>query len=153
MSDIEINANKKSKYKAMILNNPSISEDDFVSCVRVVEYGDSNIEVIDPDEIVITESDITIVFSYPLSVEVDMKFTSKGGFSRMELFKCIHKAYKEIYDTEHKMVGDPGHIPGMLNRSKSAGPFGIWGHDISDLYIEGIKYKDEDQKYHLIMGS
>jgi len=50
-------------------------------------------------------------------------------------------AYKLMYDLEDFSVQHPtGEIPGMLNRQRSTGPFGIWGHHIGDLVYNGINH-------------
>ena len=36
-------------------------------------------------------------------------------------------------------VGDPGRAsPTLYNRAESYGPYGIWGHDLSDLVMHDI---------------
>jgi hypothetical protein len=67
--------------------------------------------------------DITVEDSNPLTVG--------------HLLYIYTLAYQMVYALEEEEEGDPGHIPGMLNRSKSDGPFGIWGHDIEDLVYNG----------------
>ncbi|KAN0003991.1 hypothetical protein ACTFIZ_010164 [Dictyostelium cf. discoideum] len=58
--------------------------------------------------------------------------------SNIELLAIYTKAYQYMYEKEDEAVGNPGHIPGMLNRAKSSGPYGIWGHDIGDLVYNGL---------------
>ena len=90
---------------------------------------------INPNEIVIPFNTIKILYDYPMTNKVIKEFTSqnKNGFTRIELANKICEGYKQIYDEEYKVVGDPGNIPGMLNRSRSNGPYGIYGHYIEDL--------------------
>lgn len=109
------------------------------------KYGE--LEIINPNEIITKAQEITIQFDYPLSNEVDFTFKSKNGFTRKKFYECIVKGYKRIYAAED----DPGHIPGMYNRASSEGPYGIWGHDIGDLVVEGV-YK-KGKKYYLHIGS
>jgi hypothetical protein len=48
--------------------------------------------------------------------------------------------------------GNPGHIPGMLNRNTSEGKYGIWGHDIGDLLLCSA-YVDDSGKITLGVDS
>ena len=119
-------------------------------------------DMIDPDEKVIEDDDITINFDYPLSHTVKKDFQSDDGFTRHELWQAIHDGYTKIYDEEDTAVGDPGTIgenslstssaSKMINRSESQGPHGIWGHYIGDLFIEGVVEKAISE-YDLTMGS
>lgn len=43
--------------------------------------------------------------------------------------------YQKLYEWEEAQESHL--IPGMLNRAKTDGPFGIWGHDITDLIYNG----------------
>lgn len=95
---------------------------------------------------------IEIEFDYPLSHSVKRIFTNQGGFNAYDIFKAVHDGYTTIYREEEAATGDPGHVPGMLNRQRSAGPHGIWGHDIGDLYLEGIVH-DGNGRVSLLIGS
>lgn len=111
-------------------------------CVRVVEYKDKAIRdiVINADQSITTSEKIKIKFEYPFTNPVIIEFNHKGGFKLIDFFKAIYNGYSNIY----AMEDDPGLIPGMLNRARSNGPVGIWGHVIEDLFIEGIKEIDKD---------
>lgn len=122
-------------------------EDDYTTCVSVSDYEDIGtgtkydcFEVVDPDEIVTKDNTIRIMFDYPLSNPVALEFKSPTGkgFTRMEFFKSVFDGYTKIYKTEEKDDKDPGNVPGMFNRARSEGRYGIWGHVITDLYLEGI---------------
>ena len=91
-----------------------------------------------PDKIVISDSEITVAFTYPLKRQFDFQFKSKSsnGFSRREISELIMKKYHEIYDEETKTTNLPvQNIPGMFNRAKTDGKYGIWGHGIGDLIL------------------
>jgi hypothetical protein len=52
----------------------------------------------------------------------------------------IANRYKEIYAGEDKTateVESPN--PQLINRGRSNGNYGIWGHDLEDLYFEGLQ--------------
>jgi len=56
--------------------------------------------LVKPDELAIKENKITIEFSYPLSVKVYFKFEKEGGFTNMDLLRCVYEGYTKIYDEE-----------------------------------------------------
>ena len=129
---------------------PTVCE--FLEHLAQKELGTPCDELVNPDTIVIARDEITITFDYPLEREAKLTFTNPGGFSRYEFFRCVYKGYKNIYAQEEAVDGDPGMIPGMLNRARSDGPYGIWGHVMSDLFLEGVIDKG-DGNYELCMGS
>lgn len=117
---------------------------------RVVGFKDPNIvdNLIDPDKLITPSKDIKIRFDYPLSRPVVLSFSNPDGFTRKQLFEAIYAGYKHIYDLED----DPGYIEGTFNRASSEGPYGIWGHYMDDLFIEGV-LKKTDSYFALVMGS
>ena len=80
------------------------------------------------DEITKLE-EIIIHFDYPLSSPVDLKFTHSCGFTRKDFYNAVRKGYKKIYKKED----NPGRV--------FEGQYGIWGHDLCDLYLEGFTEK------------
>jgi hypothetical protein len=126
-----------------------------VMCARVDDYEQDYVRegVINPDEIVIPDEETTILFTYPLSRKVEFTYTQKGGFTRMNLYRCIYEGYKKIYDAEEEAVGDPGTYEMLYNRRTSEGPYGIWGHYMNDLIIEFVLYYPESKSVRLLMGS
>ena len=109
------------------------------------------IKMIKPNEVITKAKEITIHFNYPLDNAADFTFKSKNGFTRKKFYECIAKGYKRIYREEEADDGNPGHISGMYNRATSNGRYGIWGHDIGDLVIEGVEKRGK--KFHLYIGS
>ena len=81
----------------------------------------------------------TFVYTYPLSTEARFDHVLTSTMTGEDLLVLARADYERIYREEEAAVGNPGHIPGMLNRAVSAGPYGIWGHDFGDLYFEGIE--------------
>jgi hypothetical protein len=100
---------------------------------------------------IVAPENIVIVFDYPLKDSFEFKFTNPNGFSRLDLINTIVTKYKQIYDEEDNSVGDPGYIEGMYNRKQSDGPYGIYGHYITDLDLIGIVLKNG--KYYLQVES
>lgn len=121
----------------------------------IIAYTDEKLrnKIINPDEIIIPDEKITLKITYPLSVEVDREYEQRGGFSRMDLFRYIYEAYKNIYDEEEEQVGDPGTYERLYNRKKSEGPYGIWGHELGDLCLESIRYDPKMKIVNLHVGS
>lgn len=96
------------------------------------------VEACDPKEVVLPpNSEYTLIISYPVSTNYTTKLkTGKKGMTRIQLASNICKHYRKMYAEEDSSSGgDPGHIPGMLNRAQSDGKYGIWGHDIGDLVL------------------
>jgi hypothetical protein len=63
---------------------------------------------------------VTIRFEYPLSNAFDFTFENPNGFTVAALVDHVQSTYAEIY-------ADP-----------DPDKYGIWGHDIGDLVIEGF---------------
>ncbi|NVM54285.1 MAG: hypothetical protein HWN66_11340 [Candidatus Helarchaeota archaeon] len=124
-------------------------------CPSVISYEDEGrrSQLQDSEDLVIKDEKIKILFQYPLSNDVLLEFESIGGFTRMDIFRCIYEGYKKIYEEEEKDLGDPGSAPHLLNRARSNGKYGIWGHYMGDLYIEGVLYNKSNKTIKLRIGS
>ena len=131
------------------------SGEDRVLCAYVVDYEEQDVvnAIIDPMKLLIKEDSISIKFSYPLWNKVSFKYKNKGGFTRLDLFRCIFEGYKKIYETEEKDAGDPGTYENLYNRRLSQGRYRIWGHYMVDLRIEGIVYDSKTKLVELLIGS
>jgi len=115
-----------------------------------VAFDDSE-EVLGKDEIITHAKKVTVIFSYPLSGEFKFEFkNSQGKMTRREFALFIQSTYRRIYHEETS--GQVENIVGMLNRQRTDGPYGIWGHHIGDLVIEGVRHTG-DNVYTLIIGS
>ena len=91
---------------------------------------------VDEKEVVLQAGAYTLVIDYPLETPFKKSFVvGVKGMTRRALVNLIVKSYKKVYADEDTAVGDPGHIPGMFNRQRSEGPYGIWGHDLGDLML------------------
>jgi hypothetical protein len=110
------------------------------------DYDNETDKDLDPNEIIIKKKVIQIKYDYPLSVshKFEHQTNNSNGFTRKELCEQIMKHYKDIYNEEEENHGNPGNIPRMLNRRKSNGPHGIWGHHIDDLYLHTLYYKNRN---------
>ena len=76
----------------------------------------------------------TFSYTYPLSRKATFEHLLTQSHSAQDILEFARQDYEAIYAAED----NPGEIPGMLNRARSEGPYGIWGHHFSDLYFEGI---------------
>jgi hypothetical protein len=99
-----------------------------VNDIRVIG---SPYSVIWPDVLVIPDDEIEIEFDYPMNTRARFSFVNHGGFTRREVFECIKDGYNAIY-------AEPSR-------------YGIWGHGIIDLCVEGCEYDSGVLK--LTMGS
>jgi hypothetical protein len=103
----------------------------------------------DPDQKVTELEKITIHFGYPLTHATDMEFVHPGGFSYRNFLQAVHDGYAKIYAAEK----DPGRAhANSMNRGRSEGPYGIWGHDMGDLFLEGIE-ETAPGKFQILVGS
>lgn len=82
-------------------------------------------------------------YDYPLSCVVVVEI-QRDLEESYEFIQAFCDGYQEIYALERDSSKiKEGLIPGMLNRNRTDGCFGIWGHGIEDLVLEGVCiYKD-----------
>lgn len=140
---------------------PSESEDEYADGIIPwisIESPKNDLEgLIEPDEIVIPYNSIILIIDYPLEKPVTFDLTSEKGFSRKQLILAISKVYHEIYRKEETSANIKT-IPmeqreGLINRNKTDGEYGIWGHDLSDLDLSYIEvYKNNEGKIQIILG-
>ncbi len=111
-----------------------------------------------PDEIVINDPEIKIEFDYPLKTKFTFNFKNDKGFTRKQLVNHIVETYKLIYREEEETIQNQKIIPPkergpMLNRNETDGKYGIFGHDIEDLWLEGMTYDKDRLLVTLSIGS
>lgn len=99
------------------------------------------------------EGSFTFVYDYPLSRPAKFEHIITTNTTARDILTIAKKDYEEIYRLEEEADGDPGNIEGMLNRETSDGPYGIWGHGISDLYFEGIRIDEKNRQVKFSIGS
>lgn len=107
--------------------------------IQISDYGSDIAAQRNPNEIVLPMKKIRVKYNYPLSRTVIFEFTADGDcFTRAELIRNICEGYVKIYKEEDD-AGHPGTVSKQcLNRAQSHGPYGIWGHDISDLVLHRV---------------
>jgi len=129
--------------------------------INLREMPDGLSRLIDADEIVVVAASARLVLSYPLDVSAVRVIAPGDGrtFMRRELVQLIDETYREVYAKETATQSEPTPAIAdrglLLNRPASDGTFGIWGHDLDDLAIEGINvYVFEGEVWvHPEMGS
>jgi hypothetical protein len=121
--------------------------------VEYYAYEDYRFELRNPEEILIKDEKVDFIITYPLSVNVKITFTNKGGFRRIDIVRYLYEGYKYIYDEETKAVGNPGTYERLYNRRESHGPYGIWGHYMNDLRLEGMIYFADKKQVQFLIGS
>ena len=92
-------------------------------------------------------------YSYPLSVIATFEHQITPEMTGEDFLVLGRSDYERIYKEEENQAGNPGHIPGMLNRARSLGKYGIWGHDFEDLYFEGIAIDEDEYTVTFSIGS
>ena len=96
--------------------------------------------------------DYVFKYTYPLRREATFKHSLQSP-TGAEILLLARADYEAIYKKEEEDDCDPGHVPGMLNRAQSNGPYGIWGHDITDLYFETIHIDTVNKTISFVIGS
>lgn len=93
-------------------------------------------------EIVDVSDKIRIHFDYPLTHEVTFTFEGKKPWRLSDILDKIAEGYCKIYDEEDETRTVDTVIRGtLLNRPTTNGKYGIWGHILNDLYVEGLYKK------------
>jgi hypothetical protein len=128
--------------------------------VSVARFTEEEPNLIIPDDVIIPDEQVSFEYDYPLRAEVRVEHKSVGGFPRRLIYRLVYEDYMRIYAEEDAAVGDPGTVRqatggkcGLVNRMRSDGPHGIWGHYMGDLYIEGCIYDKEHKVLRFSIGS
>jgi len=136
-----------------------------VCCINIAQYyqNSAKFNFVNPDELVINKNDVRIMFEYPLKNPLIYRAEAPQvfGFTRRNLIDIIVLKYHDIYQEEE----DTSQIPilsinermtsqnRLMNRNTTNGTFGVWGHDIEDLFIDEIQYDPLANLISLIIGS
>jgi hypothetical protein len=95
------------------------------------------------------EGEYEFQYDYPLDTVAKFKRKLNAKHSARNILRFAARDYKKIYDAED----DPGYRGKSFNRGMSAGPYGIWGHYMGDLYFEGIHIDENKKVIKFGMGS
>ncbi len=114
-----------------------------------------------PDEQVIDADKVVILYGYPLKEQYMVEYSSDSGFTRKQLAEFISSTYQQIYRDElssstvnvKTMKERKATQNGLMNRNKTNGTYGIWGHDLSDLVLHTLGiYRNPNNKYMIQLG-
>lgn len=112
---------------------------------EVDDEDDEKFMPLDGDETVIRDELIRIHYDYPLTNPVIRTHTIRGGFTRKDLAEIVANDYQVIYDEETNSISHtPPPIRGLINRPRTNGVHGIWGHVIDDLVLHTARYDNGD---------
>jgi hypothetical protein len=79
-----------------------------------------------------------VKIDYPLTNPDFLEIEAEHAFGGI-LWEIANR-YKEIYAGEDKTATEVESLnPQLINRGRSNGNYGIWGHDLEDLYFEGLQ--------------
>ncbi|WP_194139913.1 hypothetical protein [Flavobacterium hungaricum] len=124
--------------------------------VSIQNFKKESINLINKDEVVISEKEITIIIDYPLTNVYSFNLKSEKGFTREKLLTEIGENYFKLYEEEEKSASvktQPMEEREMYNRNQTNGKYGIWGHDIADLVLTDIQvFKNKDGKLIVSLG-
>lgn len=132
------------------------------SCMRHVESYDKDEpdrRDVSPDRLLqigplgLAAGEYTFAYDYPLSKVATYIHAITAETTAQELLQFAADDYKRIYEEEDSVCGPTGNIPGMLNRDRSQGPHGIWGHSIGDLWFEYVSIDRETKRIEFGIGS
>ena len=121
-----------------------IFEDGIIPWISIKDPQPEIDYLIDKDEIVISKTNAILIIDYPLENSVEVKIVSNNpdGFTRKELAQKISAEYNRIYKEEEESAKTKTtpleQRQGLINRNKTDGKYGIWGHDIDDLDLSAI---------------
>jgi len=95
----------------------------------------------------------TFVYDYPLSRVATFTEALFPLTTLIDILLLGRTHYEAIYAAEARTSKDPGRVPGLLNRARSTGSYGIWGHDLSDLYFESVEINPKTKHIEFGIGS
>jgi hypothetical protein len=92
---------------------------------------------------------IEVLIDYPLKKPFRFAFERKGGFTLEQFVEAVCTTYRAIYDAERKKQTT---LPGLVDAPDNRPPFGIFGHALEDLILEGISHQGGGT-YQIEVGS
>jgi hypothetical protein len=98
-----------------------------------IYLGDKRSKPYDPDTQITNQNVIRIIYDYPLGDRLEFEYKSRGGFTKGRIVELIHEAYTNFY--------------------RHPAQYGIWGHSIKDLSLDGIYRVNQSNIYHLEISS
>ncbi len=110
----------------------------------------SDMDLLGGADVVLDERGIIqVLITYPLSKPTTLTIHRDSAIDVKTFITAVASMYRAIYADEARSTRVmEGTVPGMLNRNKTDGKYGIWGHGIDDLFLEGAERK-ADGVWHL----
>lgn len=132
----------------------SWSDDGFSPYIHLADPEEDLQNLEHHDEVVIEAQAALLEVDYPLSrpARFILEADTADGFTRGGLARKISEAYRNVYAAEDAACGPTGNIPGMLNRTQSGGPYGIWGHHLGDLDLSEVHVELRHEGLLLTLG-
>jgi hypothetical protein len=118
----------------------------FPGGIHLKDHEKSITHLRNPEEIVIPFDHATLVIDYPLTTPASISLDAPihEGFTRVELIKQIHESYVHVYEAEEETAMlktvPPAERKTTLNRNRTDGVYGIWGHDLTDLVVTAARW-------------
>jgi hypothetical protein len=106
-----------------------------------LEFRRAICNLVNPDEVVIHSKRVKLTIKYPVTRKYTAMLTAEGdAFTRTDLLTKIAAAYRRLYAEEERTMTVLAHPPGSmcLNRARTNGTYGIWGHDLWDLSLHTV---------------
>ena len=110
-----------------------------------VDYTEEEMALlIDGDEVILDYPEYKLLIDYPLKNPDTITFTPTRPVTRKTFLEELRKEYLRIYEEE----GPAGpYVGNSLNRPKTNGKYGIWGHVIGDLVMARASvYRTPEEK-------
>ena len=123
---------------------------------KIVTCNDTNIKIHDKN--------IKILYNYPLNGDHIFNHESQHGFSVNDIIYIICKTYDMMYKNDTtsetinytlKSLHDTTNCTHkkIVEHRKLQDKYGIWGHDLIDLCIDGIIYDKNTSIIHIFMNT
>jgi hypothetical protein len=99
--------------------------------------------------------EIRIRFDYPLNSPVFFSFKNAGGFTLSKFWECVYLGYLVIYSDEDEtalLTAEDLRPTWRHARPSTDGKYGIWGHDMDELFLEEIQEKAPGE-FWIFIGS
>jgi hypothetical protein len=139
------------------LNDTDVFKDRIIPWISIADPGKETDSLIDANEVVTQFTKATLIIDYPLTNKATLELTTDGkGLTRKQLILLISKKYHEVYDEEEATAtiktAPPKDRGQLLNRNKTNGKYGIYGHDITDLDLDWVEVtQGADGKIYLTL--
>jgi hypothetical protein len=138
-------------------SDTDVFKDRIIPWISIADPGKEIDSLIDANEVVTQFTRATLIIDYPLTNKATFELTTEGkGFTRKQLILLISQKYHEVYD-EEEATATIKTVPAdkrgqLLNRNKTNGKYGIYGHDITDLDLDWVEVtQGADGKIYLTL--